>query len=30
MKVFGAGHLVPTDRPKEALEMFLNWIEGAK
>ncbi|KAK4687088.1 hypothetical protein P7C73_g3043, partial [Tremellales sp. Uapishka_1] len=27
LKLYGAGHLVPTDRPKEALVMFNDWIE---
>jgi len=29
LKIFGAGHLVPTDKPKEALAMFTEWIEAA-
>ncbi|ORX35568.1 Alpha/Beta hydrolase protein [Kockovaella imperatae] len=29
LKVFGAGHLVPTDQPENALALLNEWIEGA-
>ncbi|CAK8576174.1 unnamed protein product [Lathyrus sativus] len=28
LKVNGAGHMVPMDQPKAALQMLVNWIEG--
>ncbi|CAD6587184.1 MAG: hypothetical protein TREMPRED_004679 [Tremellales sp. Tagirdzhanova-0007] len=28
MRIYGAGHLVPTDKPKEALTMYNEWIDA--
>ncbi|KAG0270106.1 hypothetical protein DFQ27_000407 [Actinomortierella ambigua] len=28
LRVFGAGHMVPYDKPAESLEMFNTWIQG--
>ncbi|WJX44110.1 Serine carboxypeptidase-like 48 [Trifolium repens] len=28
LKVFGAGHMVPKDQPKAALQMLVNWTQG--